>query len=264
VESELQGPAAFGPPPRYPIESVDNALRVLSSFRSHDRLRVKDVADLLEVSTGTAHRLLAMLVYRGYVQQDPTTRLYVPGTILLSIGLQAAARCDLRTLAAPLLDQLRAEVDETIQVASLEGTDVLFVDARESSRTLRVTSRAGTLRPAHCTSVGKAMLAEIDRDALLELYPDERLPQATPKSISSRSELLVELESTRARGYAINFGELEDGVGSVAAAVRSRGRPVAAIGAGAPMSRLDDVRITELAEAVRGAADKLRIELESR
>lgn len=261
MESEHAFPATFGAAPRYPVESVDNALQLLSLFLSHDRIRVKDAAEALGVAQGTAHRLLAMLVYRGYVTQDPITRLYVPGVILLSIGLRAAQRSDLRTAAGPHLDRLRGQVDETIQLATLEGSEVLFVDARESTKALRVTSRAGTLHPAHCTSVGKALLAEIPRDAVMQLYPDEDLPKATPRSISSRSELLVELESTRARGYAINFGELEEGIGSVAAVVRCKGTAVAAIGAGAPLSRLDDLRIQELAGVVRDTADKLSGEL---
>lgn len=248
----------FGPEPKYPVESVDNALRLLSLFRDHDRIRVKDAAAMLGVASGTAHRLLAMLVYRGYVAQDPVSKLYVPGAMLLSIGLQAAQRSDLRLVARPYLEELNERFDETIQLATLVGTDVLFIDALESGKTLRVTSRAGTLRYAHCTSVGKALLAAFPREAILELYPGEQIGQATPRSIGSRSELLVELEATRQRGYAVNIGELEDGIGSVAAVVEdTAGHAVAALGAGAPMTRLDDVRIGEIADAIVEAAGRL-------
>ena len=264
MESGFELPESFGASPRYPLDSVDNALRLLSLFRTHNRIRVKDAAEALEVATGTAHRLLAMLVYRGYITQDPVTRVYTPGVMLLSIGLQAAQRSDLRTAAAPYLDALRDELDETITVASLEGVEVLFIDARESTKTLRVTSRAGTLRLAHCTSVGKALLAELPRDALLELYGEEKLPQATASSIATRSQLLVELEPTRARGYAVNFGELEEGIGSVGVAVRdSSGRARAALGAGAPMIRLDDLRIKEMARVIMDAASRLGNDLSS-
>jgi IclR family transcriptional regulator, acetate operon repressor len=257
-------PETFGAAPRYPIESVDNALRLLSLFRTTPGLRVKDAADALGVASGTAHRLLAMLVYRGYVAQDPLTKLYRPGAMLLSIGLQAAQRSDRRAVARPYLEELNGRLDETIQLATLEGEEVLFLDAVESSKALRVTSRAGTLRPAHCTSVGKALLAELPRERVLELYPDEELPRATLSSITSRTQLLVELEGIRERGFATNFGELEEGVGSVAAVVRNgNGHAVAAIGAGVPLSRLDDVRIQELTAAVRDAATRLGAELSS-
>lgn len=256
MESDF--PETFGAPPRYPIESVDNALRLLSLFRTRQRIRVKEAADLLGVASGTGHRLLAMLVYRGYVTQDPVSKLYTPGVMLLSIGLQATQRSDLRAAARPYLEELCKSLDETIQFATLEGTEVLFIDGKESTRALRVISRAGTLRPAHCTSVGKALLAELPREAILERYPDEDLPAATSRSITSRTQLLLELDGARDRGYAVNFGGLEDGVGSVAAVVKNRhGQAVAAIGAGAPMSRLDDVRVRSMADAVMSAAARL-------
>lgn len=248
---------SFGAAPRYPIESVDNALRLLSLFRTSDSLRVKDAAAAVGVASGTAHRLLSMLVYRGYVAQDPRTKLYQPGTMLLSIGLQAVQRSDLRAMARPHLEALNANLDETIQLATLQGSEVLFLDGCESSKVLRVTSRVGTLRPAHCTSVGKALLAELPRELVVDLYPDEKLIKTTPNSIESRSQLLLELETVRDRGYASNFGELEEGIGSVAAVTLANGHAVAAIGAGAPLSRLDDVRIQEIAAAIMGAVGRL-------
>ena len=254
----LAARATFGDPPKYPIDSVDNALQLLTLFLHHDRIRVKDAAEQLGVAAGTAHRLLTMLQYRGYVSQDPVTKIYLPGSMLLSIGLQAANRMELRKVARPFLERLNGELDETIQLATLHHQDVFFVDAVESTKVLKVGSRAGTLRPAHCTSVGKALLAELSREQVIELYPDDRLPKATTASISRRGRLLRELDEVRARGYAVNLGELEDGIGSVAAPVRDRrGRAVAALGAGAPMSRLDDRRLRVLADAVVHAASEL-------
>lgn len=241
---------------------MDKALRLLSLFATEETIRVKDAADTLGVATGTAHRLLAMLVYRGYVTRNATTKAYGPGPVLLSVGLRAASRLDLGSQAKPYLEALNREVDETVSLAVLRGTDVLFVDAFESQKTLKVASRAGAIHPAHCTSVGKAILAELPRDRLLRLYPDEELPQVTPRSISSRVQLLVELESTIARGYAINFGELEEGIGSLAVAVRDTpGSVVAAIGVGAPVFRLGEDRLQELARAAQSTAAQLSAEL---
>lgn len=262
MEPTREDSASYGPAPRYPIESVDNALRLLSLFRDHERIRVKDAAEVLGVATGTAHRLLAMLVYRGYVAQDPMSRLYVPGAMLLSIGLEAARRSDLREMARPFLDELSERLGETIHLATLVGSQVLYVDGRESLRALRVVSRAGTLQPAHCTSVGKALLTELPRDGLLELYPDERLEQSTPQSVGLRSQLLLDLDGVRTRGYALNFGELEEGVGSVATTVHGpHGSCVAAIGVSAPLSRLDDLRIRRTADILAEAVSRFQATL---
>ena len=208
-----------GQEPRYPLESVGNALRLLSMFVSEESIRVKDAASVLGVATGTAHRLLAMLLYHGYVSQDPASKVYVPGPMLLSVGLRASSRFDLRSQARPHLEQLNADLNETVHLAVLRGRDVLYVDGIESTKALRVISRAGTIHPAHCTSAGKALLAQLHRPVLLDLYPQEELQQVTARSITSRTQLIMELESTAARGYAINFGELEDGIGSIAVAV---------------------------------------------
>lgn len=254
--SPLEAP--FGPPPRYPIESVDNALQVLSLFAKHNRLRVKDAATSLGVASGTAHRILGMLLYRGYVIQDPATKAYAPGPMLMRIGVRSIQTSSLRRIAEPHLKLLNEQLDETIQLATLHGAHVFFVDAIESSKALKVGSRAGTRQPAHCTSVGKAMLAELARAELLELYPSTRLPRVTPNSIALRSKLLIELDAVRDRGYAVNVGELEDGIGSVGCVIRDRdGHAIAAVGAGAPMSRLDKRRLRQLAEHVVATAAKI-------
>jgi IclR family transcriptional regulator, acetate operon repressor len=251
-----------GDEPRYPIESVDNALRLLSMFVSEETVRVKDAAGTLGVSTGTAHRLLAMLAYRGYVSQEPSSKAYVAGPMLLSVGLRASCRLDLPSQARPFLEDLNRRFDETIHLAVLRGSDVLYVDGIESGKALRVVQRAGGIFPAHCTSAGKALLAELPRERLVELYPDEELPQVTSSSIGRRAQLMVELDSTRTRGYAINFGELEEGIGSIGVAVRdAAGSAVAAIGIGAPVARLDDERLSEFAKAALSSADGLGAEL---
>lgn len=251
-----------GQEPRYPIESVGNALRLLSMFVSEETIRVKDAAKVLGVATGTAHRLLAMLLYHGYVSQDPTSKVYVPGPMLLSVGLRTSSRLDLPSQARPHLEQLNAELNETVHLAVLRESEVLYVDGIESTKALRVISRAGTIHPAHCTSAGKALLAQFPRSALLELYPDEELPQATARSITSRAQLLVELESTATRGYAINFGELEEGIGSIAVPVCDpSGNTVASIGVGAPASRLSEDRLQQFAASAQSCAEQLGAEL---
>jgi IclR family acetate operon transcriptional repressor len=164
----------------------------------------------------------------------------------------------LRQVAAKYLDELGAALDETIHLATLQGAQVFYLDGREPARALRVASRAGTLRPAHCTSAGKALLAELGRDELLQLYPDEELAQVTDRSIRTSSQLLIDLGDAHRRGYAVNFGELEDGIGSVGVAVRGNdGRALASLAVGAPMTRIDDARITEMVEAVSAAARSL-------
>lgn len=248
--------------PRYPIESVDNALRLLAMFTSEERIRVKEAAERLDVAMGTAHRLLAMLLYHGFVVQEPATKAYVPGPLLLKVGVVASQRADLRSRARPMLERLHTVVPETVHIAVLHDAEVFFLDGIESPKALRVVSRAGSSYPAHCTSVGKALLAGLDDSRVRELFPTEQLVQVTENSIQSRQQLLHELALVRARGYATNVGELEDDIASVAVPVRApAGHVVAAIGIGAPVSRFRDVPPYGLVSHVSEAASELEADL---
>jgi IclR family acetate operon transcriptional repressor len=241
--------------PHYPIESVDNALRLLMAVAERKQVRVSEAAAELGTAVSTAHRLLAMLAHHDLAVQDSETKAYRAGPTLLRIGLAAVKNFDLRVLARPHIESLRDAAGETVHLAVLQGRDVLFVDCAESPQALRVASRIGTVMPAHCTSVGKALLATLSEPALRSLYRSARVTPLTAYSITQRSELLSQLEETRTVGYARNRNESELGVGSVSAAVRdSRGRAVAGISIAVPLVRMADDRWEELAADVVSAA----------
>src|SRR2546430_7118350 len=152
--------------PNYPIGSVSNALRLLLMFRGDPWIRVSEASSALGVAPSTAHRLLAMLEYHGFVQQDPATRGYRAGPAVIDIGLSAVRSIDVRSHLLPYMERLCDEVDETVQLMVLEGSDCLFLDAVESRQVLRTASRVGIRLPAHTVSGGKALLAELSVDRL--------------------------------------------------------------------------------------------------
>jgi DNA-binding IclR family transcriptional regulator len=227
------------------------------SLLDQQSMTVSDASGMLGVAPSTAHRLLAMLQYRGFVDQDTVTKRYRSGPVLLKLGLTAVRQMDLRRHARPILERLSKEIAETVNLVVLQGADVLFVDCVESPRIIRVSSRTGVLLPAHCTAGGKALLADLSRDEFRGLYPDAKLSKMTAHSLTRRSRLQQELEEIRARGYATNFGESESGLSAVAVAVRDgQGRPLGALAASAPNPRLADERVEEIAKALlQGAKD---------
>ena len=234
--------------PAYPIASVNNALLLLLLFREQPRVRLTDACKYLGVAHSTAHRLLAMLAHHGFVQQEPVTRAYIAGPALVEVGLAVVGSLNVREQARPVMEELAAELGETVHLGVLEGKQVRYVDAVESERALRVVARTGTLVPAHCTSLGKALLAQMTDDQVAELYPTSAEPFAarTERSITTQAKLLKEVSRARARGYAVNSGETEEDVGSVAVAFRDfAGRP-AAIAVAAPTSRLSAQRISHI------------------
>jgi DNA-binding IclR family transcriptional regulator len=249
--------------PKYPIESVDNALRLLLEFREREGFGVSEAGEHLGVAPSTAHRLLSMLQYRGFAVQDEDSRTYRPGPALIEIGLKAVRDMSLLRQARPVIERLSGLLGETVHLLLRETADVRFVDGVESARALRVTSRTGLLLPAHCTAGGKALLAGLDPAALRELYPSPTLPGLTARSMRRRTDLERELVTVRERGYATNVGESEDDVTAVGVAVRDhRGRQRAAIAVALPSVRASGERLEEIATAALAGAGELGILLD--
>jgi DNA-binding IclR family transcriptional regulator len=152
--------------PSYPIAAVDNALRVLQLIKDRRSVRVSEVSAQLGIARSPAHRLLAMLAYRGFARQDAVTKSYKPGPALIELGLEVIRDMDIRTAARPHMERLSRETGETINLVILDHARVLFVDCVEGPQSIRVASRTGRSMPAHCTSTGKAMLATLPAERL--------------------------------------------------------------------------------------------------
>lgn len=249
--------------PKYPIESVDNALKLLLEFKERESVGVSEAGEHLGVAPSTAHRLLSMLQYRGFAIQDEESRSYRPGPALIEIGLKAVRDMSLLRQARPAIQRLSDRLGETVHLLVREGPDVRFVDGVESARALRVTSRTGMLLPAHCTAGGKALLAGLDPAAIRELYPTPALAGLTSRSVRRRADLERELLTVRERGFATNVGESEDDVSAVGVAVRDhRGRQRAAIAVALPSVRASRERLDEIASAALASAQELGILLD--
>ncbi|GAB2962119.1 IclR family transcriptional regulator [Amycolatopsis acidiphila] len=252
--------ASFGtaaPPPQYPIESVDNALRILLLLGERSELRLTDVAEFLGVASSTAHRLLAMLQYRGFIRQEGRSKAYRPGTALTGVAFSILQRFDVRETVRPFLERLRAELEETVHLGILDGTTVRFIDAIESPKAVRVGSRLGQSMPANCTSTGKAMLSLLSLDDVRRMYPDEELEGLTSNSIRSRTELELELEAIRRRGYATSSEESEESVASVAVAFPPGTSPVSlALNVSVPVIRMTRTDVRRIGELLRRTVDE--------
>jgi DNA-binding IclR family transcriptional regulator len=248
--------------PNYTIESVDSALRLLRMFCERNQLRTLEAAEILGVAPSTAHRLLSMLVYHGFAVQDGRGSAYRPGPTLYEIGVGASRDADLRQKARTALEVLFRKVNETVHFAVPYGQNVLYLEAIESSHLLKIGSRVGTFVPAHSVAVGKAILATLPPQILHEMFSAADLPHVTEKTIKTRSQLERQLKNIRECGYARSIGESEDGVGSIAVAVRDhRGIAQAAISVAAPVTRITpDVEKAWVA-AAKHASQELSIKL---
>jgi DNA-binding IclR family transcriptional regulator len=246
--------------PSYPISSVDSALRLLLMLRDADRLRVAEAARALGVGRSTAHRLLAMLQFHGFVRQDPESRAYLAGPTLVEIGLAAVRDIDIREATLPYLEQVRDQIGETAHLVVLRGREAFFLNSVESDRTVRAGQRIGALLPAHCTAAGKVLLANLSNEELRLRYPRVKLVGLTEQSVVHRDDLEAALATIRSLGYATNFGESETDLAAVAAPIfAANGKPLAALSISAPMTRLSPSSAEEAAAAlmvIAGAASR--------
>ncbi|MEO3875669.1 IclR family transcriptional regulator [Nonomuraea sp. B12E4] len=247
--------------PTYPLKAVENALVTLKFLQERGDVRVADVAEHLGVARSTAHRVLAMLVFHDFAIQD-ARRVYRPGPALSPLRETGLAPPDLVTTAHPHLRELNVEVGETVHLMVLQGNGVRFVDGVEGPQALHVGSRIGMLLPAHATSGGKALLAELREEELRALYP--RGMSRGAAAIDDLAALRRELEGVRRRGYAVNSEESERGVRAVGACIRDgAGRAVAAAAVAVPSVRCPKRRLAELAVPLVAAVTRIGAALAS-
>ena len=244
--------------PPYAIESVDNALRILQLIRDSGQVRVSDMAAELGIARSTAHRLLAMLVYRDFAVRTED-HAYRPGPALSARPLAGQPAQRLRQALRPHMEDLRDQVNETINLVVRLGPQTRFLHTVESTQLLRVGDRQGTILPAWQTSGGKALLAELPDAELTALMRDMAGRPPDGLTAARRHALVAELRVIRDQGYAENKEESESGVCAIGICVRdAAGEPVAALSVSAPSVRYtpDRVRLylRELKSAVASAA----------
>lgn len=243
--------------PPYAIESVDNALRILQALRDSGQVRVSDLAAELGIARSTAHRLLAMLVYRDFAVQAED-RSYLPGPALSAQPLRGEPAQRLRQVLRPHMEALCDQVSETVNLMMRIGTQTRFLHTVESTQILRIGDRQGTIMPAWKTSGGKALLAELPDAQLTVLLRGAAGRPPDGMTDGERRSLASELRRVREQGYAENIEESESGVCAVGMCVRDgAGEALAAMSVSAPSVRYTPDRarlfVRELRTAVAGA-----------
>ena len=248
--------------PTYSIEAVDNALQLLQLLRDGGALRLKEAAAELGVAPSTAHRLLAMLVYRGFAVQDETRR-YVPGPAM-GVGPAGLSWTRLlRTVAQPHMDLLSGQLNETVNLMVRVGTKVRFLATVEGNNLLRVGDRQGTVMPANKTSGGKAMLAELELPTIEQLFRSHSAETGGDTIPDSEyPAFLREVEAIRSNGFAANFEGTEEGVSALGMALHNvHGQVVGALSVATPATRFRSVFDAGLVAALRESCRQLEIDI---
>ncbi|MGP4026002.1 IclR family transcriptional regulator [Actinomadura sp. 3N407] len=242
--------------PPYALSSVDHALRLAALLQQEGPMRVTDAAERLDVAVSTAHRLLAMLVYRDFAEQHPDRR-YGPGKVLRPAESSGAPVALLREVSADPLRRLVERTGETANVVVLAGTEVRFIMTVESGQALRVGDRVGVSLPAHLTSGGKAILAA--------LAPGEVAVRYADRGDVDLHRLRRELALVRKRGFAINDQLTETGLTAVGVVIRDRsGGPPAGLSIALPTARFDRDALPGWVNALSAAAQRIEAAMTDR
>ncbi|MCF8538349.1 MAG: IclR family transcriptional regulator [Candidatus Nanopelagicales bacterium] len=238
------------------LSSVRNAARLLKEFSYGSReLGVTELSRRLGIGKSTAHRLAHTLTEERLLERDPVTGAYRLGLAMYELGSVVSAHTDLHEACAPVIDQLRNATRETVQIAVLDGREVVYVERRESPQTLRLFGRVGHRNDAHCTSTGKVLLAHLPADRLESLLDGWVLPAQTQFTITDVRRLRDELDLTRRRGWAEQSNETEMGAASVAAPIRNGfGEVIASLSVAGPVQRLQGDSLKRYARPTMDAA----------
>ncbi len=245
--------------------TVGKAMAVLDQVAALGRpVRFGTLLDGSELPKATLYRLLRTLTNQSLLSFDPDRQTYALGVRLVRLAHAAWQQSSLAPIARPFLDQLSAELGETVHLAQLDNAQVLYVDKRNAAHPVEMFSDAGKVGPAYCTGVGKAMLAFLDDDALEAALDQQSYHRFTASTLGSAEQLRRELDEIRKRGHAFDREEHEPGIICLAVPILSgTGRMKGALSVTVPTSRMTLEGLEKLAPDLKKTAAKIGQEAEA-
>lgn len=241
------------------VQSLVHGLQILDLFSdTRSVLGIGEMARELGVHRSTTSRLAATLASCGYLARTAEPGRYRLGARLLKLGELATSELDLQSIALEELGALVERVGETAHVGVLEGREVMSILVIDGWHPLRLHGQVGKRSPAHCSSLGKALLSRLDGEDLADLFGGAKFEPCTPNSVRTMGALRAELAKTRQRGYSLDDEELEVGLRCVGAPVFDRsGAAAAAISMSGPVSRMQGKMLAQLAKDVPAVAARI-------
>lgn len=202
------------------VKSVSRALDIIAMVSlKKGGLGVTEIANQMDINKSSVYRILSTLVQYGYIEQDIETGRYKLGYAFLTISSKLLESIDLRTEAKPYLQLLENETNEVIHLVVFDQGEVVYIEKLEGNELLRMHSRVGKRAPMHCTSVGKAILANLSKAEAIDILERKGMPRHTDDTITDLDQFLKELDAVREQGYALDLEENEHGITCIAAPI---------------------------------------------
>ena len=248
------------------VQSLTRALRIMNTLaESAHGLTLSDLAHTVSLPTSTAHRLLTTLQNERYVRFDTERSVWLIGVQAFQVGSVYARSRDLVSIARPYMRRLMEQSGETVNLAIIDRSEVIFLAQVECQKMMRAISGPGGRAPLHCSGNGKAILAWMETREIKDLLSNAKLTRETQHTITSVSALSTSLPEIRERGYSVDDEEYAVGLRCVASAIfDEHSRPLAGISVSGPTARMTEKRLPVLGRNVNAIADEITAELGGR
>ena len=239
------------------IQVIDRLTALLEAIvRNRDPASLKVLAAETGLHPSTAFRILSSAIANGLVSRQGN--VYHLGIRLLQLGSRISTHQDLRREALPLMEHLRDQIGETVNLTVRQGDEVVYLDRALPDRMMRVEQRIGSHAPLHVTAVGKLMLGEAGEDACREYAHRTGLPGYTRNSLVDAAQLVQHVAECARTGVAYDNEEAETGVGCIGVLIHdSDGQIVAGLSISAPIERRRD----EWIDALKTTTHELSVRL---
>lgn len=249
-------------PEHIKVKSLYKAVQLLFYFTEEDReLGITELAEKSGLLKSSIYNMLSTYEECGLVKRNPDTNKYYLGVRVLELSNQFYRNNDVRHVVKPHMREIADRVGETVYLAVVSSTEVIYLDGAFPSSSTGGRNMTGLKAPLYCTGIGKAMLAYGQESLADEVIAEGMFP-FTQNTITDGDALKRELAMIRERGYAIDNMEHEYGIKCVAVPIRSsENRVVAAYSISGPSPRFDKARIEELAGMLLEHADMIKVRL---
>lgn len=235
-----------------PIQVTDRLFLVLETLAETGPVTLAVLCQHLDLNKSTIHRLLSSLIYAGYVRQEPETGKYSLSYKILTLSNKILGHMDILETVRPFFRQLSQDTGETVHFVQLDGLEAIYIYKQESfQNSVRMASMVGNRIPLYCSGVGKAMMADMSEERIQAIWNNSNIRKMTPNTVIDYPGFQKIIQEVRQRGYALDNEEHEMGVRCIAASIPDySGKPAHAFSISAPVTRMGDTRIRELARIV--------------
>ncbi|MBG0790035.1 MAG: IclR family transcriptional regulator [Desulfovibrionaceae bacterium] len=241
------------------VQTLDRAFDIVELLsRETGGLNLTEIASRMSLNKSTAHRILASLQERGYVEKREQGKVYRLGLELIELSSAFLNSLELKTEAQPILNQLSRQSGQTVFMAIMREGDVVYIDKVEAFNSLRRYKIIGKRMPLYATSLGKSLLTGLTDAEIVKLYRNKPFKQITDHTIDNVHDLLKEVELTRRRGWAHDNQENELGTMCVGAPVYDyRNMVIAAVSVAWEIEGQPDLDLKRLAALVVEATQEI-------